>query len=66
MLLVNHAFLTDLEFLSVWWTQKSKTKRKLYLRCVLSNLLYGSECWNMTASDLNKLLIFYSTERLLT
>ena len=28
--------------------------------CVLSLLLYGSECWRMTASDLNKLSVFHT------
>ena len=33
----------------------TKTKLKLYQSFVLSTLLYGSEYWRMTESDLNKL-----------
>ena len=41
-------------------SQYSKpTKLKLYQSCVLSTLLYGSECWRMTENDLNKLLVFF-------
>ena len=32
-----------------------RTKLRLYQGFVLSPLLYGSECWRMTESDLNKL-----------
>ena len=35
-----------------------KTKLKLYQSCVLSALLYGSECWRMTEHDLAKLSSF--------
>ena len=38
-----------------------KTKLKLYQSCVLSALLYGSECWRMTEHDLAKLLSFHTT-----
>ncbi|RUS90622.1 hypothetical protein EGW08_001619 [Elysia chlorotica] len=37
-----------------------KTKLRLYQSCVLSTLLYGSECWRMTQSDLNKLSTFHT------
>ena len=38
----------------------TETKLKLYSSCVLSTLLYGSECWRMTASDLNQLSTFHT------
>ena len=38
----------------------TKTKLRLYQSCVLSTLLYGSECWRMTESDLNKLSTFHT------
>ena len=34
------------------------TKLKLYHSCVLSTLLYGSECWHLTEKDLSKLSTF--------
>ena len=37
----------------------TKTLLRLYQSCVLSTLLYGSECWRMTDSDLNKLSTFH-------
>ena len=42
---------------NVWKSSQysTKTKLRLYQSCVLSTLLYGSECWRMTESDLNKL-----------
>ena len=36
------------------------TKLKLYQSCVVSTLLYGSECWRMTEVDLNKLRSFHT------
>ena len=36
------------------------TKLKLYQSCVLSTLLYGSECWRMTEGDLEKLSFFHT------
>ncbi|KAK3727910.1 hypothetical protein RRG08_053982 [Elysia crispata] len=46
----------------VWKSQQYKlnTKLKLYRSCVLSTLLYGSECWRMTESDLCKLSSFHT------
>ena len=38
----------------------SKTKLRIYQSCVLSTLLYGSECWRMTDSDLRKLSVFHT------
>ena len=35
------------------------TKLRLNQSCVLSTLLYSSECWKMTKSDLNKLSTFH-------
>ena len=37
-----------------------KTKLRLYQSCVLPTLLYGSECWRMTESDLSKLSSFHT------
>ncbi|RUS74991.1 hypothetical protein EGW08_017258 [Elysia chlorotica] len=47
---------------NVWRSSqyKVKTKLRLYQSCVLSTLLYGSECWRMTQSDLNKLSTFHT------
>ena len=47
------------------WKMKEysiKTKIKIYQSCVLSlsTLLYGSECWRMTDTDLNKLSVFHT------
>ena len=38
-----------------------QTKLKLYNSCVLSTLLYGSECWRMTDHDRAKLSAFHTT-----
>ena len=42
---------------NVWNSSQynKQTKLKLYQSCVLSTLLYGSECWRMTENDLTKL-----------
>lgn len=47
---------------NVWKSQQYsiKTKLKLYKSCVISTLLYGSECWRMTKRDLNKLSTFHT------
>ena len=47
---------------NVWKSSQysKKTKIKLYQSCVLSTLLYGSECWRMTEGDLNKLSTFHT------
>ena len=46
---------------NVWSRQYNvKTKLKLYQSCVISTLLYGSECWRMTESDLEKLSVFHT------
>ena len=37
-----------------------RTKLRLYKSCVLSTLLYGSECWRMTKLDLKHLSIFHT------
>ena len=37
------------------------TKLRLYQSCVTSTLLYGSECWRMTDTDLGKLCSFHTT-----
>ena len=38
----------------VWRSQQqsTKTRLKLYHSCVLSTLIYGSECWRMSEGDL--------------
>lgn len=47
---------------NVWRTDQYslKTKLKIYQSCVISTLLYGSECWRMTDSDMNKLAVFHT------
>ena len=49
----------------VWKSQqyKTHTKLKLYKSCVLSTLLYGSECWRMTEKDISKLSSFHTKNR---
>ena len=37
-----------------------KTKLKIYQGCVMSSLLYGSECWRMTESVITKLSVFHT------
>jgi len=48
---------------NIWKTTafSKKTKLKLYNSCVLSVLLYGSECWRMTDKDINRLSSFHNT-----
>ena len=41
-------------------TYSTRTKLKLYHSCVLSTLLYGSECWRLTEKDLSKLSTFHT------
>ena len=36
------------------------TKLKIYKSCVLTTLLYGSECWRTTEKELNKLSAFHN------
>ena len=50
------------EMNNVWRsTQYSiNTKLKLYQSCVVSTLLYGSECWRITETDLTKLRSFHT------
>ena len=45
---------------SVWRSARysTKTKLRIYQSCVLSTLLYGSECWRITEQDLSKLASF--------
>ncbi|XP_061188858.1 uncharacterized protein LOC133197034 [Saccostrea echinata] len=47
---------------TVWRSSQytTRTKLKLYKSCILPILLYGSECWRMTESDLNKLSTFHT------
>ena len=44
-------------------TYSTRTKLKLYHSCVLTTLLYGSECWRLMEKDLSKLCTFH-TKRL--
>ncbi len=37
----------------------TRTKLKLYHSCVLTTLLYGSECWRLTEKNLSKLSTFH-------
>ena len=39
----------------------TRTKIRLYWSCVVSTLLYGSECWRITETDLSKLRAFHTT-----
>ena len=41
-------------------TYSIRTKLKLYYSCVLTTLLYGSECWRLTEKDLSKLSTFHT------
>ena len=47
---------------NVWKSSQysKQTKLKLYQSCVLSTLLYGSECWRMTENDLTKLSVCHT------
>ena len=47
---------------NVWKSSQysTTTKLKLYHSCVLSTLLYGSECWKMTDQDQSKLSTFHT------
>ena len=47
---------------NIWKSSQysTNTKLRLYQSCVLSTLLYGSECWRMTDSDMNKLSTFHT------
>ena len=47
---------------NVWKSQQFnvQTTLKLYQNCVLSTLVYGSECWSMIASDRHKLSVFHT------
>ena len=46
------------------WRSRNYSRRtqiKIYQACVLSVLLYGSECWRMTARDLKKMQTFHTS-----
>lgn len=51
------------EMNNVWRSTQysTNTKLKLYRSCVVSTLLYGSECWRMIETDLSKLRSFHTT-----
>ena len=40
--------------------QHQDQELRLYQSCIFSTLLYGSECWRKTESDLNKLSTFHT------
>ena len=46
---------------NVWSSSQYSTKTKLsiYQSCVMSTLLYGSECWRLTESDITKQSVFH-------
>ena len=47
---------------NVWKSSQysKQTKLKLYQSCILSTLLYGSECCRVTENDLTKLSVFHT------
>jgi hypothetical protein len=47
----------------IWKSSKysRRTKIKIYSSCVLSVLLYGSECWRTTQRDNQQLAVFHTT-----
>ncbi|XP_061196599.1 uncharacterized protein LOC133204872 [Saccostrea echinata] len=50
------------EMNNIWRSAKysTSTKLKLYQSCVISTLLYGSECWRITEADLTNLRSFHT------
>lgn len=48
---------------NIWGSAQYNTsiKLKLYHSCVVFTLLYGSECWRITGTDLFKLRSFHTT-----
>ena len=59
---LNKARNAFMSLRSVWRSASysTKTKLRIYQSCVLSTLLYGSECWRMTEQDLSKLASFHT------
>jgi len=54
---------TSLNIMSKAWcssTYSTYTKLKLCYGCVLTTLLYGSECWRLAEKDLTKLSTFHT------
>ena len=53
---------------AVWKSDQysTKTKLRIYRSCVLSTLLYGSECWRMTEHGMSKLSSFHTTSLMKT
>ena len=47
-------------FILSWKSLNVQNRRKLYEGLVLSIALYGCECWNATASVINKLEVFHN------
>ena len=59
---LNKARNAFMSLRSVWRSANysTKTKLRIYQSCVLSTLLYGSECWRMTEHDLSRLASFHT------
>ena len=59
---LNKARNAFMSLRSMWRSASysTKTKLRIYQSCVLSTLLYGSECWRMTEQDLSKLASFHT------
>ena len=59
---LNKARNAFMSLRSVWGSASysTKTKPRIYQSCVLSTLLYGSECWRMTEHDLSRLASFHT------
>ena len=60
---LNKARNAFMSLRSVWRSASysTKTKLRIYQSCVLSTLLYGSECWRMLEQDLQRLASFHTT-----
>ena len=59
---LNKARNAFMSLRSVWRSANysTKTKLRIYQSCLLSTLLYGSECWRMTEHDLSRLASFHT------
>ena len=59
---LNKANIASRMLNNVWKSKQYSTitEMRLYQSCVLSTLLYGSECWRMTERDTRKLSVFHT------
>ena len=59
---LNKARTAFVSMKNIWKSSQygAKTKIRIYQSCVLSTLLYGSECWRMTEKDMSKLSAFHT------